>query len=426
MSNHSVRVPSYRCKRVNGYKYACVSLPDGKGGRRDFTLGDYGSEESRKKYAQKIAEWEAKDPKPTEGDETIANDLTVNEVLAAYFDHAEAYYRDKDGKPTGELAEIKLAIRPLRELFGHIPAAKFGPKRLKALRRQMMRQPITVAIKETDPQTGQRVTKQKLLRIGLCRGVINQRIHKIRRAFRWACSEELIDAKVYTRLATLEGLRAGRSEARESNPVRSVAEALIADTLPLLSPTVADMLRLLMHTGMRAGELCIMRGADLDTTGNVWTYTPHKHKTEHHGHERVIAIGPRAQEIIRRYLKPDLQAYLFSPADSVRAFRARQRRERKSKVQPSQIDRSKRRPKRKPRERYDTRAIAHAVNRACRKHGLPSWHPHQLRHLAGTLARKQFGLDHAQASLGHRSANVTTLYAELSKEKAAEVAARLG
>ena len=51
-----------------------------------------------------------------------------------------------------------------------------------------------------------------------------------------------------------------------------------------------------------------MRTADIDTTGSVWHYLPASHKTEHHGHARVVEFGPRAQAVIRPFLKPDLEA----------------------------------------------------------------------------------------------------------------------
>ena len=66
-----------------------------------------------------------------------------------------------------------------------------------------------------------------------------------------------------------------------------------------------------------------MRTCDIDRTGDVWVYEPHTHKNEHHGHPRKIAIGPKAQEILEPFLKPNRrEAYLFSPrkaADQVNA-----------------------------------------------------------------------------------------------------------
>ena len=48
------------------------------------------------------------------------------------------------------------------------------------------------------------------------------------------------------------------------------------------------MIQLQRLTGMRPGEVTIMRGCDLVTTNKAWTYRPGTHKTEHHGRERTI------------------------------------------------------------------------------------------------------------------------------------------
>src|SRR5690606_39062512 len=96
------------------------------------------------------------------------------------------------------------------------------------------------------------------------------------------------------------------------------------------------------------------RPCDLDRSGDVWSYSPKHHKTEHHGKRRVVYIGPRAQEIVLPYLLRDAEAYCFSPAESERKRKAEQRANRQTPVQPSQIDRSTRSPKRKPRDQYTT------------------------------------------------------------------------
>jgi integrase len=422
----SDRVPVYRIKKVGHHRYGCVSLPTGTGTRKDVLLGRH-SKQAKAEYARVIAEWEAKDRRGVPGEtDHKTPDLSIAELLAAYWKHAEGYYRDKDGNPTGEINDLRFALKPVREMFGDLDASKFTPLCLKSIRQRMITQPITTRIKTVDPKTSKRAWTHKVLKVGLCRKLINARVHRIRRVFRWAVSEGLVGADVYVALQTLEPLKAGRSAARESQPVKAVSEALVWDTLPFLSATIADMVRILAFTGMRCGELCLMRGCDLDTSASVWLYRPGRHKTEHHGHERVIAIGPKAQHILRAYLRTDTQAPLFSPVESMKQFRAKRRQERKSKVQPSQVDRRKAHPKRRPGAKYSAKTLSHAIGRACRKHGLPSWHAHQLRHLHASLARKQFDLDHAQASLGHHSPQVSVRYAELAEEKARAVAARIG
>ena len=63
---------------------------------------------------------------------------------------------------------------------------------------------------------------------------------------------------------------------------------------PLVSRQVWAMIELQGLTGMRPGEVVLMRTSDLEMTGDVWTYTPHRHKTEHHGKKREVLLGPRA------------------------------------------------------------------------------------------------------------------------------------
>ena len=54
------------------------------------------------------------------------------------------------------------------------------------------------------------------------------------------------------------------------------------------------------------------------------------------------------------------------------------------------------------------------------------WHPNQLRHTVATEVRARFGLEAAQAVLGHAKADVTQVYAERDLSKAAEVMRQIG
>src|SRR4051794_19491700 len=102
------RTPTYRLHRPTNQ--AVVTLNG-----RDHYLGTYGTEKSRAEYDRLITEWLSNGRRFAVGG---PDGLTVNEILLAYLRHAEGYYR-KDGKSTGELDNIKLAIRPLRRLYGH-------------------------------------------------------------------------------------------------------------------------------------------------------------------------------------------------------------------------------------------------------------------------------------------------------------------
>jgi integrase len=248
--------------------------------------------------------------------------------------------------------------------------------------------------------------------------------------FGWAVENELVPSSVIHGLDAVRGLERGRSAARETAPVKPVPLAFVEATIAELLPTVADMVRLQLHSGMRPGEVCSMRGIDLDMGGKVWLYRLAHHKMAYRGHEKIIPLGPKAQEIAQRRLKPDLEAFLFSPADTVREKRERDRQARRTKIYPCEVKRvaAKKRanPKARPGARYSAPAYGAAIRRACLKANVPHWHPHQLRHAKATEIRREFGLDAARAVLGHRSPAITEVYAELDMEAAKRVAAKLG
>ncbi len=89
------RPPSYRLQKARG---CAVVTIEGK----NHYLGRYGSPESREKYGRLIAEWSHRTalspirPLPT----VDAADLSVNELILRYLDHAELYYRPTIGEPT--------------------------------------------------------------------------------------------------------------------------------------------------------------------------------------------------------------------------------------------------------------------------------------------------------------------------------------
>ena len=165
---------------------------------------------------------------------------------------------------------------------------------------------------------------------------------------------------------------------------------------------------------------------------DVWVYTPFTHKTENvTGEETFIAIGPKAQAILTPYLieKADTpEAYLFSPADSVRLQNIDKRRKRTTfnksgQVQPSHRNRKKKNPKKVPGDHYTKSSYYQGIARACKKAGVPRWFPYQLRKNKAVEARKKGGPDTAQAVMRHKLSKTTeTFYAPVEFEKAVEFA----
>lgn len=237
-------------------------------------------------------------------------------------------------------------------------------------------------------------------------------------------SQQLVPPAVHQALEAIEGLRRGKSEAKESSPVKPVPLANVDAIQSSVSRQVWAMIQLQLATAARPGEIVIMRPIDINMAGNVWSYTPSTHKTEHYGHSRTIFIGPRGQEIIRPFLSGRaVDAFLFSPAEAYAERREKLHAERKT---PAGYGNSpgtnrKHRPRKTPGEFYDVSSYRRAIATACHKSGVPHWHPHQLRHNAATRLRREFGIEAARVILGHRSAGITEIYAEQDQEKGRKI-----
>ena len=197
------------------------------------------------------------------------------------------------------------------------------------------------------------------------------------------------------------------------------------------------MVRLQLLTAARPGEVCAIRPRDVDRSQAVWLYRPGSHKTEHRGRERVIAIGPRAQEVLGPWPERDPEVHCFCPAEVV-AERGTPNRGRAARPLPG--------------GKYTRHSYRVAVARACDRAfphptivkergvaltdvqaaGLAAWrkahrwHPHRLRHTRATEIRKRYDVEAAQVILGHSKPDTTLVYAERDIEKAREVMREIG
>ncbi len=378
--------PQYRLHKKSGS--AVVTL-----GGRDFYLGTHGSAASRRKYDRLIADWL--------GNGRCAPGATksVSEIILAYYSHCVGYYGKHNNK---ELSALRMALRPVRELYADLPAEDFGPLKLQAVR-------------------------QTFVDAGCVRRHCNQQARRVVRMFRWAAARELIRGETVHALKSVEGLRMGRGGAREGAPVKPVPLEHVQAIREHVSRQVWTMIQLQLLTGMRSGEVTILRGTDLVMDGDLWEFRPAKHKTEYRGHVRTVTLGPRAQALIKPFLGLDPQAYLFSPQQAESERRAKVSAARKTPLSCGNRPRAaKINPAKTAGQRYDSGSYRRAIEYAIQKSGCPHWHPHQLRHNAATELRKRYGLDAARAILGHRSPAITETYAELDAAKAAEVMRQIG
>ena len=395
-----LRIPKLRHHKASGQGF--VELCSHR-----FYLGRFGLPETRERYDRTVAEWLANGRQlPVDPEE-----ITVTEVIARFWRWAEGYYRKPDGTPTTELDHFRFVLRGLRHLYGRSLAGEFGPRALRAYR--------AAAVE------GRLVG----MRGPASRRYANELTRRVKQLFRWAVEHELVPPAMYQALRVVPGLKRGRTDARETDPVCPVRDHHVAVIRPHVSRQVWALVQLQLLTGARSGELVILRPGEIDRrTADVWVYRPHDHKTAHHGIRREIFIGPKAQDVLRPFVDRDAETYCFDPREAEAERLAELHDRRKTPLSCGNRPGSNRRthPKQKPGKRYTTGSYRRAIQRACDLAGIAPWHPHQLRHSRATEVRALHGVEAAQVLLGHQRADVTQVYAERDRRLALEVARNTG
>ncbi len=162
----SKAIPKYRRqKRLSGRHVAFVEVD----GNRHY-LGPYSSPESRERYARLLAERAAHGGHLP----VTPEEITIAELAAQFWQHAERYYRRPDGTPTSELSSLRYALRPLVALHGNKRVGEFGPRALKTVRGRM-------------------------LQSGWCRSHINKSVSRVKHKFRWGTENELAPQAYFSR-----------------------------------------------------------------------------------------------------------------------------------------------------------------------------------------------------------------------------------
>jgi integrase len=394
--------PDYRLHRPSGR--AVVTLNDSAGVKRDHYLGKYSKNRkaaSRVEYDRLISQWLANGRRLPDKDGE--QQVSVNEVLAEYMTHAVERYGKRS---RNELGCLRDALAVVRRVCGREPAREFGPKLLKLVRQRMLREK------------------------NWSRTYTNHQIQRVRRTFRWCVGEELIPGEVLHRLAAVDGLRFGEPGTRESAAVKPVCEEHVARVLPWLTPQVQTIVRLLQLTAARVGEIACTRTCDVDTSGAVWVFTPVRHKLQVHGLTRRIFIGPRAQQVLKPWLRVNVEEYLFQPREAAEWLARVRRKDRKTALCRSWVKIKAQEKRRRKRIRfqvhYSTNAVTCAIRRACLKAGVPIWSAGQLRHSAATALGKNHSIETVRVILGHTSIQTSQVYTEIDTDRAVAAVAAVG
>lgn len=338
-------------------------------------------------------------------------------------------------KHKNAIANVKAVCNEITKHWGDIPAADFGPSRLKEFRRHQIAR-------------------------GFSRRYINGQVFKIRRMFKWAVSEEMLPASVLAGLEAVHSLREGEEGAKELPPIRPIEESIVAKTIAAAPRIVGDMIRLQQFSSVRPGEIVSLSPdkIDRDRPDGIWLYLPPSHKTRHHGKGRIIFFGPKCQAILAPYLDRPADAPCFSPREAMEEYRAAKSAERKTPLNQGNKrgTKSTASPKKSPGAHYTTHSYNRAIRTACEiafdmpKHlriispklneaeaeeakrqarewrRANCWAPNRLRHAAATEIRKRFGLEAAQIALGHSRADTTQIYAERDLSLGVKIAKEMG
>ncbi len=252
MRGSSKSLPKYAKHKASGQ--AVVRLSG-----KDFYLGPHGTKASKLEYDRLIGEWLANGRQlPNE-----ANDrpLTITNLCARYLKFCLGYYQ-KNGKVNDEVASVKAAMRHIKKKYAKTFAEDFGPLALEVVREQM-------------------------IEAGNSRRYINGNVSRIKRMFKWAVAKELIPVTTYQALATVSGLKKGKSAAVDHPPVLPIPRDVVDSTIEHAKPVIADMIRFQMLTGCRPGEVCSIKPCEIDRRSAIWRYRPGSHKMEHKGRDRV-------------------------------------------------------------------------------------------------------------------------------------------
>lgn len=357
----------------NGKWYYAVRLP-GEKKRKAYPLRAAGHDVAlsadRPRELAIQAAWRLWESRTRPIGTTTLRQRTVEEICAAYCEHAQTYYRRADGEQTSEVSLARLALRVLRDMFGNEVPSGLSHADMLRVRDVMM-------------QSGE-----------LSRTTVNAYMARIRRMWTWALDAALVSAAVKAELTQVQPLKPNRTQLREPVPVMPVPDADIEKTKAAMPRNVADMVAVHRLTGMRPEEICAMRWEFIDTTAAPWVYRPPFHKTQWRGMTRAVLIGPRARKILKKYRDDDFGGYPFAPARVMAA------------PPPKGIHTHL--PIRRETAHWNTDTYTFAVRSACVNAKVPEWTPNRLRHSFATEVRKKYGIRTAGALLGHSNGSRIT------------------
>jgi integrase len=271
-------------------------------------MGKWGSE-ADERYRLFLKEWSVSEPVISR-----KGSITVKSLCVAWLEEVGEIFKNKKNK-AGYNA-YRMVIRILSKTYGHTNANDFKARSLKVLRKELI-------------NSGD-----------YSRQYINKLMGYTKSIFYWGAENELVSAETAASLRLVKALKFGETTAYESPDPITVPDETVNKTLPYLTPTIRDMVRIQSLTGARPSEICIMRMCDVSINDNVAVYWPSVHKNTWRGKNvlscclpmrMILFYGVRYRETLR------ITSLLWRNAERER--REAMSKKCRSKITPSQIAR---------------------------------------------------------------------------------------
>lgn len=314
----------------------------------------------------------------------VAPAYTVADLCREHYAAVTPQYVGPDGEPTATVAKVRIALESFGTMHGHRDANAVTPADVHAWLRRYVNEPRQPTHRVGPPN--KRATPRTA-------ATVNDALGRIKTMFEWGAVHRGVNPLAAGGAKLVRGVRGTDPAVRVKEKPGSVMSDAMEATCEELPPALADLVRVMWWTGCRPGEACRLRWVDIDRSAPVWVYAPAHHKTAWRGKVRVVAIGPKAQDVLNRHPSPQVSLPIF------------------------------RDPAGKP---YTTTRVRNFLASAGRRAGVGRWTPNMVRHAFTNRVRLLHGAEAVQAVLGHRRINEQLAYMDKTVAMAAKVAGEVG
>lgn len=348
-------------------------------------------------------------------------ETSIDAVYLEYLDHVE-----RNGK-SADTHRAKTVIRYARESDPNVTISNVSLRTISNLKSYLVS--IAGEVRE-ETVDGKKVNIKR----EWSRQYINKLLSEWKKIIHYGINNGSIRPELWAAVKDFPLVKDGEfTNLRNTERRDAVDDAVLLRTLPVLPPTVADFVKVLRGCGARPVELCRLTVKDISIVDGLAICSPEKHKTARKGKKRFIAFGAAETEILlaRMTGKQD-DDFIFSPKDLASETFDRKSKERKTKVQPSQLARKERNSQTRLdrfNDGFNTHEIGRALKNAILRYNrnnpddaIPLWTLYQLRHAAYTHNSEQFGIEFASKIAGHSSPEMARVYDHSSKQASIQAA----